>query len=71
MAIDWKTSFVAVSAILGEPLETTLESLGEADEVCATPLVRALRGSSREARARAIAGVLTKVVAALPEWEAE
>lgn len=71
MASDWKASFVAMSVIVGVSLEEALASLDGADEVSSTPFVRTLRSASREARARAIAGVLAGVVAALPVWEVE
>jgi hypothetical protein len=60
-ARDWEAAFFAVSAILGEPLESSLAAAGEPTTGGATELVRALRGSSRERRARAIARVVSQV----------
>ena len=71
MSSDWKASFVAMSAILGASLEETLAALEKPEDATATQLVRTLRSAPREGRARAIAGVLAEVVAALPVWEVE
>ncbi len=62
---DWKASFVAMSAVVGVSLEEALTSLMGTEEIEATHLVRTLRSAPREARARAIAGVLAGVAAAL------
>jgi hypothetical protein len=58
---DWEAAFFAVSAILGEPLESSLASAGEPTTSAGADLVRALRSSSRERRARAIARVVSQV----------
>jgi hypothetical protein len=71
MTAEWKTSFVAMSAILGEPLDGALQALEDASDVSGTPLVRTLRTSPRDERARAIAAALLRVVSALPEWGVE
>jgi hypothetical protein len=71
MTLEWKTSFVAMGAILGEPLDGALAMLEDAGDVSASPLVRTLRVSPRDERARAIAAVLLRVVSALPEWGVE
>jgi hypothetical protein len=71
MTVEWKTSFVAMSAVMGEPLEDALATLEDAGDVSATPLVRTLRSSPRDERARAIAAVLLRVVSSLPQWGAE
>jgi hypothetical protein len=60
-ARDWEPAFFAVSAILGEPLESSLALAGEPTIAAAAELVRALRGSSRERRARAIARTVSQV----------
>ena len=57
----WQPAFLGVSALLGEPLEGSLASLGEAIEKETTELAAALRSGSREARARAIAKVVARV----------
>ncbi len=71
MGGEWKTSFVAVSVLLGQSLEEALGAIEGPDEVAGTALVKTLRSATREARARAIAGVLAGVVSALPSWEVE
>jgi hypothetical protein len=60
-ARDWEAAFFAVSAILGEPLESSLASAGEPTTSGGVELVRALRGPSRDRRARAIARVVSQV----------
>jgi hypothetical protein len=57
----WETSFVAVSAALGEPYETAIASLGEAGASRATEIVAALADTSRAARAKGLAVALARV----------
>jgi hypothetical protein len=52
---EWESSFLAVSALLGQPLESSLAAVGEVTTAEAQELVRSLRSSSRETRAKAIA----------------
>jgi len=59
--VDWRTAFLATSVLAGESLESALEALGDASAIGASQLVGELRSSSREARARAIARVMTVV----------
>jgi hypothetical protein len=59
--IGWQKAFVAVSALLGEP--SGAGALGETDAAQTSELLGALASPSREVRARAIARVITAVVA--------
>lgn len=59
--VDWRTAFLAASALVGEPLDVALGALGEALPVAVSHLASELRASSRDARARAIARVMTVV----------
>jgi hypothetical protein len=61
----WHEAFLGVSALLGEPLEASLRALDEAAVNRAGDLVRGLRSSSRDARARAMAGAITALVVEL------
>jgi hypothetical protein len=54
-------AFLAVSALLGEPLEQSVAAMGDAGAVNAADLLAALRSSSRQARARAIARALSEI----------
>jgi hypothetical protein len=57
---EWESSFLAVSALVGEPLEVTLSVVGELTTADARDVERALRSPSREARARAIARAVSQ-----------
>ena len=59
--VDWRSAFLATSALAGEPLDAALGALGDASAVGASQLVAELRSASRELRARAIARVMTVV----------
>ena len=59
--VDWRTAFLATSVLAGESLDVALTALGDAAAIGASQLVGELRSSSREARARAIARVMTVV----------
>jgi hypothetical protein len=61
----WEASFVAVSAIVGEPAVAVASALGDAGMANAAHLVRALEAPSREARARALARAVSDVVLAI------
>jgi hypothetical protein len=61
----WEASFVAVSAIAGEPADAVASALGEAGLAHAADLVRALETPSREARARGLARAVSDVVLAI------
>jgi hypothetical protein len=61
MSERWETAFVAVGAIVGEPVESLAAALGSSGEHHAADLLRALRSPSRDTRARAIARVVAEV----------
>ncbi len=74
MSADWTTAYIATSALLREPLDATMESIGagpgDADALRALPgpasaLASTLRAGSREVRAQALARALSEVVLAL------
>jgi hypothetical protein len=54
--VDWRKAFAAFGALLGEPAEAVAAALGE--PTAAAP-------PSRAARARAVASVVTRVLADL------
>jgi hypothetical protein len=62
MNTDWQPAFIAVSALVGEPLDATLLALGGNEQ---EKLLQGLRAPSRETRAVAIARVAAEVVMAL------
>lgn len=67
MTSDWRASCMAVSALLGEPLDDVLLCMGGVNDSNASVLLRDLRARSRVTRARAIARVVADVVVALEE----
>jgi hypothetical protein len=61
---SWHPAFVAVSGLLGEPVDVIEEALdGETDGVAR--MLDALRSPSRMTRARALATELTEVATAI------
>jgi hypothetical protein len=68
-ARDWEAAFFAVSAVLGEPLEASLAAAGEPTTFDATELLRALRSSQRDRRARAIARAVSRVALEIDSME--
>jgi hypothetical protein len=60
-SLDWQEAFVALSAVLGEPLDATLAALDGKESKAAAALVTSLRSSARSARAEAIARVATDI----------
>jgi hypothetical protein len=62
---EWQPAFLAASALLGEPLDAAIASLGDAGTLHAAPVVSDLRSPVREVRARAMARVLAEVTVAL------
>ncbi len=62
---DWHSAFLAVSALLGEPLDVAVDGAGHAGALQAAQLVGELRSPSRQVRATAIARVLAEVGHAL------
>jgi hypothetical protein len=67
VSATWETSFVAVSVLLGEPLDQVTRVLGAAAGAPATELLQKLGGASREGRARALARVLSDVALAIDD----
>ena len=64
----WEGAFVAVSALLGEPLEAIAGALDDEGRARAGDTLRALASKSREARdgrARAIARAVSEVALAI------
>ena len=66
---DWEAAFFALSALLGEPLEASLAAAGEPAAADAQELVRELRSSQRERRARAIARTVARVALEIDAME--
>jgi hypothetical protein len=64
MDAHWEPSFVAVGALLGEPLDTLAAAIG-AGHVHADELLRALQSLDRGTRARAIARVVAEIATGL------
>lgn len=64
-AAGWESTFLAVSAVLGEPLEASVGALGDEGAARAAAMLRGLRSESREQRARAIASGVSEVAVAI------
>lgn len=62
-SVDWSTAFIAFGVLLGEPADAVTRALGEPTTGPASALLRELASTSRVTRARAVAGVVTRVVA--------
>lgn len=62
---DWSSTFLAVSSLLGEPVDVVEASLGEAASPQSRALSKVLRSSSRAVRAQAVARIVTNLVAEL------
>jgi hypothetical protein len=62
----WQEAFLATAAILGEPLDRSLEAI-DGGAACSPDLLADLRSASREVRARALARVLAGVAADLDQ----
>ena len=69
MSRAWEVDFVAVSAALGEPMSAVAEALGSAGALRAGELLRTLQGSTKSARAIALAAALAQVVTDLERME--
>lgn len=65
MTDRWEPAFVAIAAIVGEPLEAALAALGDEGAAHAADLIHALRSTSKDARARALARVVSEVAVAI------
>jgi hypothetical protein len=63
--MDWEPAFVAVGILLGEPPEAVRASLASSTSIGAARLMSRLDAPSREARAQALAHVVSKVAIAL------
>ncbi len=61
----WEPAFVAIGAIAGEPLEVLTAELGDSGAAHAADLLQALRSTSRDTRARALARVVSEVAVAI------
>jgi len=61
----WEPAYLAVSAVLGEPVEAAAACLGGGGAARAAGLLEALRSPSRDARARALAQALSEVALAV------
>jgi hypothetical protein len=59
---DWQPAFLAVSTLLGEPLDVAASALGEG---AARELAGPLGSSSRPARAAAVARTVARLLAEL------
>jgi hypothetical protein len=64
-ARSWEPAYLAVSVVLGEPLEVAVDSLGDEGMARAGALIEALRSPSRDTRARALAHAVSKVARAV------
>jgi hypothetical protein len=62
---SWEPAYLAVSAVLGEPLDAAVASLQGGGGARAAVLLKALRSPLREARARALADALSEVALAV------
>jgi hypothetical protein len=61
----WEPAYLAVSAVLGEPLDAAMASLPGGGGTRAAVLLKGLRSPLREARARALADALSEVALAV------
>jgi hypothetical protein len=68
--MTWESGFVALSAVLGEPLEDIADAIGEAGMANAAAVVRGLKSRSRASRATALAAVLAGIAAELDRMAA-
>jgi hypothetical protein len=62
---SWESAYLAISVVLGEPLEVLVAALGDEGTARATDLIQALRSPSRETRARALAHAVSEVARAV------
>jgi hypothetical protein len=63
--MSWELAYVAMSVLLGEPVERVRTSLGPSLSAEAAALVDRLSVESKRTRARALAEVISGVVLAL------
>jgi hypothetical protein len=69
--MTWESGFVALSAVLGEPLEQIVDAIGERGVENAASVVRGLKSRSRASRATALAAVLAGIASELDRMAAE
>jgi hypothetical protein len=62
---SWQPAFVAVSLLIGEPLDSVDAALGGAPDLAGARLRDRVVSGSREARAQAIARVASEVAVAI------
>jgi hypothetical protein len=62
---DWPSSYVAASALLGEPADAIEACLGDCATEASTAVLAALRSGSRDVRAAALARVATAIAVAV------
>jgi hypothetical protein len=63
--MTWQLSFIAVGALLGEPLVDVASSLAGPMPAEGARLVKRLEAPSRRARAEALAGTVSEVALAI------
>jgi hypothetical protein len=61
MTARWEESYVATSVLLGVSLEQTVTTLDDAGVMHAGQIMRALRSTSRAARAKRLAGAIAEI----------
>jgi hypothetical protein len=61
MTSRWEESYVATSALLGATIEETLSTLDDAGVVHAAQIMRSLRSTSRDVRAKRMAGAIAEI----------
>jgi len=65
---QWQPAFLAVSMLVGEPLEAALGAIGDDEASRATgEILRELRSASQQVRVRAMARVATAIVTGFDE----
>lgn len=65
--MNWQPAFIAVTALLGEPLDTVREALGTPVGARGARLFTRLAAPSREARAEALGRALAEVATAVED----
>jgi hypothetical protein len=61
---EWQPAFLAVSVVLGEPIDAAAAALRDPG-AGADPSLRPLLSGSRDSRARAVAAIVTSLVTSL------
>ncbi len=69
LAPMWQHTFVAMSAVLGEPVDEIVSALGDEHAARCGALLEALRTESRQVRARTMAQHLASVAADVEAME--